>query len=76
MGTARMGDDPKTSVTNGFGQTHDVRNLFIVDGSIFVSASCQNPTWTILALSWRAMDHLRGRDAEEQHLAPQPVAEP
>ena len=59
LGTARMGRDPKTSVTNAFGQTHDVKNLFIVDGSVFVSASCQNPTWTILALCWRAMDYLR-----------------
>ena len=54
-----MGKDPKTSVTNSFGQTHDVKNLFVVDGSIFVSASCQNPTWTILALCWRAMDYLK-----------------
>ena len=59
LGTARMGTDPKTSVTNSFGQTHDVKNLFIVDGSMFVSASCQNPTWTILALCWRAMDYLK-----------------
>jgi choline dehydrogenase-like flavoprotein len=59
MGTARMGSDPRTSVTNSFGQTHDVNNLFLVDGSIFVSASCQNPTWTMLALAWRAMDHLK-----------------
>ena len=59
LGTARMGNDPKSSVTNPFGQTHDVKNLFVVDGSIFVSASCQNPTWTILALCWRAMDYLK-----------------
>ncbi|WP_291983778.1 GMC family oxidoreductase [Luteitalea sp.] len=59
MGTARMGDDPKTSVTNSFGQTHDIRNLFVVDGSIFVSASCQNPTWMIMALCWRAMDYVK-----------------
>jgi choline dehydrogenase-like flavoprotein len=59
LGTARMGNDPRTSVTNSFGQTHDVTNLFVVDGSIFVSASCQNPTWTILALCWRAMDYLK-----------------
>src|SRR5687767_15733049 len=52
--TARMGTNPKSSVTNSFGQTHDVKNLFVVDGSIFVSAGCQNPTWTILALAWRA----------------------
>jgi choline dehydrogenase-like flavoprotein len=59
LGTARMGKDPKESVTNSFGQTHDVKNLFIVDGSIFVSASCQNPTWTIMALCWRACDYLK-----------------
>jgi choline dehydrogenase-like flavoprotein len=59
LGTARMGSDPKKSVTNSFGQTHDVKNLFIVDGAIFVSASCQNPTWTIMALCWRACDYLK-----------------
>jgi len=58
LGTARMGADPKRSVTNSFGQTHDVKNLFVVDGSIFVSAGCQNPTWTILALAWRASDYI------------------
>jgi choline dehydrogenase-like flavoprotein len=58
LGTARMGTNPKTSVTNSFGQTHDVKNLFVVDGSIFVSAGCQNPTWTILALAWRASDYI------------------
>src|SRR5436189_5909178 len=41
LGTARMGDDPKTSVLNQFQQSHDVQNLFVVDGSGFVSASCQ-----------------------------------
>ena len=51
LGTARMGNDPRTSVTNAFGQTHDVKNLFLADGSVFVSASNQNPTWTILALA-------------------------
>lgn len=59
MGTARMGTDPKASVTNSFGQTHDIRNLFVVDGAIFVSASCQNPTWMIMALCWRAMDYMK-----------------
>jgi choline dehydrogenase-like flavoprotein len=59
LGTARMGNDPRTSVTNSFGQTHDVKNLFVVDGSVFVSASNQNPTWTILALCWRATDYLK-----------------
>jgi choline dehydrogenase-like flavoprotein len=58
LGTARMGNDPKTSVLNQFQQSHDVKNLFVVDGSSHVSASCQNPTWTIMALCWRSCDHL------------------
>ena len=58
LGTARMGSDPKTSVLNQFQQSHDVKNLFVVDGSSHVSASCQNPTWTIMALAWRSCDHL------------------
>ena len=58
LGTARMGDDPKTSVLNQFQQSHDVKNLFVVDGSSHVSASCQNPTWTIMALCWRSCEHL------------------
>ena len=58
LGTARMGQDPKTSVLNQFQQSHDVRNLFVVDGSSHVSASCQNPTWTIMALAWRSCEYL------------------
>jgi choline dehydrogenase-like flavoprotein len=58
MGTARMGSDPKTSVLNQFQQSHDVKNLFVVDGSAFVNASCQNPTWTIMSLCWRSCDYL------------------
>ncbi len=58
LGTARMGSDPKKSVVNGFQQCHDVKNLLVVDGSTHVSASCQNPTWTIMALAWRSCDHL------------------
>jgi choline dehydrogenase-like flavoprotein len=58
LGTARMGDDPKTSVLNQFQQSHDVKNLFVVDGSSHVSAACQNPTWTIMALAWRSCDYL------------------
>ncbi|MBO0857001.1 MAG: GMC family oxidoreductase [Chloracidobacterium sp.] len=58
LGTARMGTDPKNSVLNQFQQSHDVKNLFVVDGSSHVSASCQNPTWTIMALAWRSCDYL------------------
>ncbi|HVN03138.1 MAG TPA: GMC family oxidoreductase [Bryobacteraceae bacterium] len=58
LGTSRMGTDPKKSVVNQFQQAHDVKNLLVVDGSTHVSASCQNPTWTIMALCWRSCDHL------------------
>jgi choline dehydrogenase-like flavoprotein len=58
LGTARMGNNPKTSVVNQFQQSHDVSNLLVVDGSTHVNASCQNPTWTIMALCWRSCDHL------------------
>jgi choline dehydrogenase-like flavoprotein len=58
LGTSRMGNDPKTSVVNQYQQSHDVKNLFVVDGSTHVNASCQNPTWTIMALCWRSCDYL------------------
>ena len=51
MGTCRMGHDPAKSVVNGWGRSHDVKNLFIVDGSIFVTAGAVNPTSTIQALA-------------------------
>jgi choline dehydrogenase-like flavoprotein len=58
VGTARMGDDPKTSVLNRFNQAHDVKNLFVVDGASFVSATEKNCTLTIMALAWRSCDYL------------------
>ena len=58
LGGTRMGSDPATSVTNGWGQTHDVKNLFVADGGPFVSQPDKNPTWTILALSWRLSDYI------------------
>ncbi|MCF8713473.1 GMC family oxidoreductase [Joostella atrarenae] len=58
VGTTRMGDDPSTSVVNRYNQTHDVPNLFVMDGGAFVSQADKNPTWTILALAWRASDYL------------------
>jgi len=57
-GTCRMGDDPKRSALNGFCQSHEVKNLFVVDGAAFTTASEKNPTLTILALCWRATDYL------------------
>lgn len=58
LGTCRMGNDPKTSVVNKFHQTHDVPNLFIVDGSSMVTAGRHQPTCTIQALAYRAADHM------------------
>ena len=57
-GTARMGTDPKKSVVNGFGQVHDVRNVFVTDGSVFVTQGCYEPTLTIMAISARAADYM------------------
>ena len=58
VGTTRMGNDPKTSVVNQFQQLHDADNVFIVDAGPFVSQADKNPTWTILALSWRTCDYI------------------
>ena len=57
-GCCRMGEDPKRSALNKWNQMHEVKNLFVVDGSAFTSASEKNPTLTILALSLRATDYL------------------
>ncbi len=58
LGTARMGNDPKTSVLNKFNQSWDVKNLFVTDGASFVSSGCQNPTLTMMALTARACDFI------------------
>jgi choline dehydrogenase-like flavoprotein len=60
MGSARMGRDPKTSVLNAHNQTHDIKNLFITDGSFMVSSSCVNPSLTYMALTARACDYAVG----------------
>lgn len=57
-GTCRMGADTKRSALNAFNQMHEVRNVFVVDGSAFPTATEKNPTLTILAMSWRSTDHL------------------
>src|SRR6266700_7120498 len=57
-GIARMGADPKKSVLNQFQQTHDIKNLFVMDASGFPSNPCQNPTLTIMALCVRSCDYL------------------
>lgn len=56
VGTTRMGSDPKTSVVNEFERLHDVENVFVVDAGPFVSQADKNPTWTIMALSWRTSE--------------------
>jgi choline dehydrogenase-like flavoprotein len=57
-GTCRMGDNPKRSALDAFNRMHEVRNVLVVDGSAFTTATEKNPTLTILALAWRATDHL------------------
>ena len=61
MGTARMGTDPARSVVNEWGRAHDVRNLFIVDGSIFVTSGGVNPTSTLQALALYIASQIKNR---------------
>ncbi len=58
LGTARMGNDPRDSVVDRFHRAHDVPNLFICDGSSFVTSGRGQPTMTIQALAFRAADHI------------------
>lgn len=58
LGTARMGTDPRTSVVDPFGRAHDVPNLFIADGSVFVTGGAVNPTPTITALALRFAENI------------------
>ncbi|MBM4202978.1 MAG: GMC family oxidoreductase [Gammaproteobacteria bacterium] len=61
LGTARMGDDPENSVVNSWGRAHDVKNLFIVDGSVFVTSGGVNPTATIQAIALHVADNIKKR---------------
>jgi choline dehydrogenase-like flavoprotein len=61
VGGAIMGANRGTSVTNQWGQTWDVKNLFVTDGAVFASNADKNPTLTIMALAWRAADHILDR---------------
>ena len=65
IGTARMGDDPKTSVFDRNCQAHEVPNLYCTDGAVWVSSGCQNPTLTMLAITVRACEHIakQGKNA-------------
>ena len=58
MGTCHMADDPKSSVVDKYHRAYDVPNLFIVDGSSFVTSGRNQPTCTIQALAYRAADHI------------------
>jgi len=64
MGTVRMGTDPKHSVVNAWHQAHDVPNLFVVDGSSFVTSGAVGPTPTIGALALRCADGIWQRRKE------------
>lgn len=66
LGTARMGEDPSDSVVDEFGRSHDVPNLFIVDGSVFVTSGGVNPTSTISALALRSAEHLIANRRSQQ----------
>ena len=58
LGTARMGDDPRHSVVDRWCRTHDVANLYVIDGSVFVTGGSANPTATIMANALRVVDHM------------------
>jgi choline dehydrogenase-like flavoprotein len=63
LGTNRMSEKPRDGVVNKFGQTHDIANLFVSDGSQFTTGAAENPTLTIVALALRQADHIAGRMA-------------
>jgi choline dehydrogenase-like flavoprotein len=67
LGTCRMGDDPKTSVIDKYHRTHDIPNLFLCDGSSFVTSGRGQPTMTIQALAFRAGEHI-GRFAKRNEI--------
>jgi choline dehydrogenase-like flavoprotein len=58
VGAARMGNDPETSVVDGFGRTHDIANLFVCDGSVMPTQGSANPGLTVQALAARTADYL------------------
>lgn len=64
MGTARMGTDPSSSVVNAWGRSHDVKNLFVIDGSLFVTGAAINPTPTIQALALYVASSIKDKLAD------------
>ncbi len=78
VGGARMGTDPRTSVTNSFGRTHDIPNLFVCDGSLLPTQGSANPGLTIQALAARTADYLISNGADilagrQTHVSRPPV---
>jgi choline dehydrogenase-like flavoprotein len=65
--TARMSRDPRDGVTNAWGQTHDIENLFISDGSVLTTPGAANPTLTIVALALRQAEYL-GQQMKAGHV--------
>jgi len=66
MGTNRMSENPRDGVVNRWGQSHDVKNLFVSDGSQFVSSGAENPTLTIVALAIRQAEYIAGQMSKAQ----------
>jgi choline dehydrogenase-like flavoprotein len=66
LGTAAMGDDPRTSVVDRFGRTHDVPNLYIIDGSVFTTSTGHNPTATICALAKRTAKYIADNASHQE----------
>ena len=64
MGTCRQSENPDDGVCNGYGQSHDIPNLFISDGSQFSSSAAENPTLTIVALATRQAAYIREQLAQ------------
>ncbi len=67
LGTCRMSDDPNDGVCNRWGQAHDIKNLFISDGSVFTSSAAENPTLTIVSLAIRQADYIAD-EARKQNI--------
>src|SRR5947209_1715703 len=76
VGGARMGNDPQTSVTNSFGRTHDIPNLFVCDGSLLPTQGSANPGLTIQALAARTADYLISNGADVLSRHPHAVSVP
>jgi choline dehydrogenase-like flavoprotein len=64
MGGTVMGDDPSASITNSYGQVHEIDNLFVAGASLFPTSGAINPTATLAALVFRAADYIRTHRSE------------